>query len=84
MSEEIELNIEELIKDINYQVWRFEHKYHKRPAFLKVGTYVYTALSHMTNTKCKYLDTENGYLHTFMGLLVCDTPSVEDFSVEVF
>ena len=83
-SEEIEINIANLMKDINEQIWRFEQKYHTRPNFLKVGTYVYIALKQMSNTYVGHVDTEKGYLHTFMGLLLCDTPSVQDFSVEVF
>ena len=82
--EEIEINIEELMQDINEQIWRFEQKYHKRPLFLKVGVYTYTVLEKLSKTYFKYLDTEKEYLHTFMGLLVCETPTIEDLSVEVF
>ena len=82
--EEIEINIEELMQDINEQIWRFEQKYHKRPLFLKVGVYTYTVLEKLSKTCFKYLDTEKEYLHTFMGLLVCETPTIKDLSVEVF
>lgn len=79
-----EINIIDLMKNINEQMWRFEQKYHTKPKFLKVGTYILYALKNMTNTNFKYLDTKEGYISTFMGLLVCDTPTVQDFSVEVF
>ncbi len=75
-----EINIEDIIKDINEQIWRFEQKYHIRPSFI----YVYTILKRMTNANFRYLDTEKGYFKTFMGLVICDTPAIEDFSVEVF
>ena len=84
MNKEIEINIEELMQDINKQVWRFEQKYKKRPLFLKVGVYTYTVLEKLSNTYFRYSDTEKGYLHTFMGLLVCETPAIKDFGVEVF
>lgn len=79
-----EINIEDIMRDINKQIWRFEQKYHIRPSFIKCGTYVDTILKQMTNTNFRYLDTERGYLKTFMGLIICDTPMIEDFSVEVF
>lgn len=79
-----EINIEELMKNINEQIWNFEQKYHIKPRFLKVGTYVYYALKRtVTNTSFRYLETEDSII-TFMGLLICDTPVIEDFSVEVF
>lgn len=79
-----EIDIDVLIKNINEQMWKFEQKYHTRPKFIKVGTYVYYALKNMTNTNFRYLDTKEGFISTFMGLLICDTPAIEDFSVEVF
>lgn len=79
-----ELDIEVLIKNINEQMWEFEQKYRARPKFIKVGTYVCYALKNITNTNFRYLDTKEGFISTFMGLLVCDTPAIEDFSVEVF
>lgn len=82
--EETKINVEELMQDINEQIWRFEQKYHKRPLFLKVGIYMYTELEKLNKRYFKQLDTEKGYLHTFMGLLVCETPTIEDLSVEVF
>lgn len=78
------INIADLMKNINEQIWRFEQKYHIKPKFLKVGTYVLYALKNMTNTNFKYLDTMEGSISTFMGLLVCDTPAVQGFSTEVF
>lgn len=79
-----EIDIEVLIKNINEQMWKFEQKYHTKPKFIKVGTYVCCALKNMTNTNFRYLDTKEGFMSTFMGLLICDTPAIEDFSVEVF
>lgn len=84
MNKEIEINIEKLMQDINEQVWRFEQEYHKRPLFLKVGVYTYTVLERLSKTYLGYADSEKGYLHTFMGLLVCKTPTVKEFDVEVF
>lgn len=84
MINEEEINIEDIMKDINEQIWRFEQKYHTRPNFIKCGTYLYTILKQMTNTNFRYLDTERGYLKTYRGLLICDTLAIEDFSVEVF
>ena len=82
--EEIEINIEDLMQDINEQIWRFEEKYYKKPKFLKVGVYTYTELKKLSKTYLRYSDTEKAYLHTFMGLLVCETPAIEDLSMEVF
>ncbi len=79
-----EINIAVLMRNINEQIWKFEQKYHTRPKFLKVGTYVCYALKNITNTNFRYLETKEGSISTFMGLLVCDTPAIEDFSVEVF
>lgn len=79
-----EINITDLMKKINEQIWRFEQEYHVRPKFLKVGTCVLCVLKEMTNTYFRYLDTEKGYVSTFMGLLICDTPTIQDFSIEVF
>lgn len=79
-----EIDIAVLMKNINEQIWKFEQKYHTRPKFIKVGTYVCYALKNITNTNFRYLETKEGSISTFMGLLVCDTPAIEDFSVEVF
>lgn len=82
MSEEIEINIADLMKDINEQKWRFEQKYRIRPRFLRVGTYMYRVMKDTLTTT--YIRVNNNILNTFMDLIICDTPTVEDFSVEVF
>lgn len=80
--EEREINIAELMKDINEQIWRFEQKYHIRPKFLKLGVYMYQIMKE--NVTTTYKDINNNIVNTFMGLIICDTPAVQDFSVEVF
>lgn len=82
MKKETEINIAELMKDINEQIWRFEQKYRVRPRFLKVGLYMYQIMKN--NFTTTYININNNIVNTFMGLMICDTPTVEDFSVEVF
>lgn len=82
MKKETEINIAELMKDINEQIWRFEQKYRVRPRFLKVGLYMYQIMKN--NFTTTYINIDNNIVNTFMGLMICDTPTVEDFSVEVF
>lgn len=80
--EEREINIAELMKDINEQIWRFEQKYRIRPRFLKLGVYMYQIMKE--NFTTTYMNINNNIVNTFMGLIICDTPAVQDFSVEVF
>lgn len=83
---QVTLNVKEvsdIFADIHKQTWEFEQKYHVKPKFIKMGYFTQEYLRrYVSETWTNYFRNES--LLTYMGLCICPTPAIKDFTIEVF